>query len=126
MALLDADGLVKLERRGWNALCRSEGGRFYGDLMTDDGLMVIEGGSVLDRDAVIRSLEDAPPWASFELDDVRTVHVGADAALVVYRARAVRDGQDEPFVALMSSLYRLVADRPRLALHQQTVLADSA
>lgn len=126
MTTLHTDRLLDLERRGWDALCRSEGADFYGEIMTDDGLMVLAGGMVLDRDAVIRSLADAPPWASYEIDDVRLVPDGEEAAVLVYRARAVRDGQDEPFTALMSSLYRIVAGRPRLVLHQQTVLADQS
>ena len=44
--------LVRLERAGWDALCTGTGDRFYADLMTSDGLMVLADGSVLDRDAV--------------------------------------------------------------------------
>lgn len=62
------------------------------------------------------------PGASYELRDERLVGVGADAAALVYLARATREGQAEPFVALMSSVYRMVGDRPRLALYQQTAI----
>lgn len=39
----------------------------------------------------------------------------------VYRARAVR-GNDQPFVALMTSTYRMIEGEPRLALYQQTTV----
>lgn len=50
--------------------------------------------------------------------------VNDDAAALVYRARATRQGQAAPFVVLMTSVYRLVDGEPRLAFHQQTTLPD--
>ena len=50
------------------------------------------------------------------------MEVGADAAALVYLAHASREGQTESFVALMSSVYRMVDDRPRLVLYQQTAV----
>ena len=35
------DDLLKLERAGWRSLCESTGDRFYGDLMTDDAVIVL-------------------------------------------------------------------------------------
>jgi hypothetical protein len=122
MAALDLATLTDLERRGWDSLCRGEGGNFYGELMTPDAVMVLVNGMVLDRDTIAASLNDSPPWASYELNDERLVEVGEDAAALVYRASATRDGDPEPFVALMSSVYRLVDGSPRLALYQQTTI----
>jgi hypothetical protein len=56
------------------------------------------------------------------LTEERLVEVGGDAAAVVYKASASRDGQTEPFVALMSSVYRMIDGEPRLALYQQTTI----
>lgn len=111
--------LTRLEREGWDALCRSEGGRFYGRLMTADAVMVLVNGTVLDRDAVVASLDGAPEWARYELTDERLVPLASDAVALVYRARAARDGEP-PFVAVMTSVYRLLDDEVRLALYQQT------
>ncbi|SKC80536.1 DUF4440 domain-containing protein [Krasilnikoviella flava] len=119
MVDLTLDRLLDLERQGWDALCRSTGGAHYGDLMTRVALMVLVDGSVLDRDAVVASLDGAPPWDSYELHDVRRVGLGEGAAALVYRARAVR-GDEAPFVALMASTYVVVDGEPRLALYQQT------
>ncbi|MFB9796437.1 nuclear transport factor 2 family protein [Arthrobacter citreus] len=122
MSDLTHQHLLTLERRGWDALCRSEGGAFYGELMTPEAVMILVNGMVLGRDAVAGSLNDAPPWASYTLADAQLVPAGAGTAALVYRASAVRDGQDEPFTALMSSVYCSVQGRTRLALYQQTTI----
>ncbi|MGW8567022.1 nuclear transport factor 2 family protein [Isoptericola sp. NPDC055881] len=121
MSELSLDRLLSLEHDGWRSLCGRRGGAFYGDLMTPEALMVLVDGSVLDRDAVVASLSDAPSWDSYELHDARRVPLGTEAAALVYRARAVR-GDDAPFVALMASTYVVVDGAPRLALYQQTSL----
>lgn len=121
MSFFDLTQLMNLERQGWHSLTRSEGGDFYGRLMTDDAVMILVNGMVLDRDTIAGSLNDSPPWDSFELTDERLVPVSDDVAALVYRATASRAGE-EPFVALMTSVYRLVDGEPRLALYQQTTI----
>ena len=120
MAGLDLPHLLALEHRGWDALCRSEGGTFYGELMTPDGVMVLVNGMVLGRDEIAGSLNHAPPWASYALADARVVPAGTETAALVYRATASRHGQHDPFTALMSSVYCLIQGQVRLALYQQT------
>lgn len=113
------EDLTDLEERGWQSLCDGTGDRYYGRLMTRDGVMVLAHGMVMDRDQVTRSLSEAPPWQRFELTDLRTVDLPGGAGLV-YRARAWRDGDEAPFEALMSSIYARTEDGWRLALYQQT------
>lgn len=120
MTRISLDDLLPLEREGWDALCRSRGGRFYGGLMTQEAVMILVNGMVLDRAAIAASLDDAPPWSSYALEDARLVPTGADSAALVYRATASRSGDAEPFVALMSSHYRLLEGRLRMTLYQQT------
>ncbi len=111
--------LLDLERRGWNSLCDSTGSTFYGDLMTDDGLMVLANGAVMDRDQVVASLSEAPPWRSYDIDDARVVGGGETSALV-YVGTGYRDDDEPAFVGVMSSVYVRKDDRWRLALYQQT------
>ena len=113
---------MELERSGWEALSRSTGGDFYGELMTPDAVMVLVNGTVMDRHTIASSLNDSPPWSAYELSEERLVKAGLDAVAVVYRAKASRAGQRAPFVALMSSVYRLIDGEPRLALYQQTTI----
>jgi hypothetical protein len=116
---LGIETLKALERQGWDALCSSTGGEFYGRLMTPDGLMVLVNGMCMDRDAVVQSLDESPAWDRYELSGERVVPLGPDAASLAYRARATRNGS-APFEALMTSTYTLVDGAPRLALYQQT------
>lgn len=120
MPLLDE--LMDLERRGWDSLCDGTGHEFYPRLMSDDGVMVVAGGTVLDRDQVAASLADAPPWRHYEITDERLVHVPGGGAALVYRGTAWRS-EEEPFVAAMTSVYARVDDAWRLAVYTQTPLA---
>ena len=117
--LLTLETLPSLEERGWGSLCDGTGGAFYGDLMTDDSLMILVNGTVLDRNDVVASLDEAPTWDRFAIREPRLLPAGVDAAALVYRAEAVR-GDEPAFEALMSSTYALVDGTPRLALYQQT------
>jgi hypothetical protein len=111
--------LLDLERRGWDSLCDSSGSAFYGELMTGDGLMVLANGAVMDRDQVVDSLSEAPPWRSYDIDHPRVVDLGESAALV-YMGTGHRNGDQPAFVGVMSSVYVRQGDRWRLALYQQT------
>jgi hypothetical protein len=122
MSALDLANLQDLERQGWDSLTCSKGGDFYGRLMTDDAVMILVNGMVLDRDTIAATLNDSPPWDAYELTDERRVPVSDDVAALVYRASASRRGEAEPFVALMTSVYRLLDGEPRLALYQQTTI----
>jgi hypothetical protein len=120
------DDLLALEHQGWMSLCDGTGADFYGRTMTEDAVMVLAHGFVLDRDAVAASLNDAPPWQRYEISDERLVEIDDDTAILVYTGRASR-GDDEPqFRALMSSVYTRREGRWRLALYQQTPVPTDA
>ncbi|HEY3486400.1 MAG TPA: nuclear transport factor 2 family protein [Ilumatobacteraceae bacterium] len=112
--------LLDLERRGWDSLCSSTGADFYGEVMTDDGVMVLANGAVMHRADVLSSLRNAPAWAKFEMDDPDVVRMGEDAAALVYRAKAYRSDDQPPFDCVMSSVYVADGDEWKLALYQQT------
>lgn len=120
-----ASTLLVLERRGWDSLCAGTGDRFYGDLMMPDALMVLANGAVMDRDAVVASLADAPPLRQYAINDERVLRLGADCAALVYTGTAWRDGAEPPFVGAMASVYVRVDGDWRLALYQQTALPDA-
>lgn len=87
--------------------------------MTDDGLMVLVNGYVLDRPTVVASLNDAPAWHDYQILEPRLVNLCSDAAALIYRAVA-RRGEAAPFEALLTIVYRLIDGQPRLALYTQT------
>lgn len=123
---LTVDTLLSLEHRGWDSLCESRGGTFYGELMTSDAVMILVNGMVLDRPTIAETLNQSPPWASYTLTDARLVPTGKSSATLVYKATATRDGQDELFVALMASHYRVVNDEIKLAVYQQTTITHDS
>lgn len=121
-ASLTLDDLLALEHRGWESLCRSEGGTFYGKLMAPQALMVLVNGMVLDQPTVAETLNESPPWSSYSIAHARLIPTGGTGAALVYTATAVREGQHEPFTALMASHYTLIGGIPTLMLYQQTTV----
>jgi len=118
--------LVELEQQGWKALCDGTASDFYAATMTDDAVMIMANGAVMDRASVIDALRGSPMWSSFDLDDLRVIAAGDDAAALVYKGTARRDESSEPFVGEMTSLYTRVDGAWKLALYQQTPLSESA
>lgn len=114
------DELMDLEHQGWKSLCNSTGADFYGQIMASDGVMVLAHGEVFDRQAVIDSLNEAPPWRTYDIADERLIAATDDHAILVYTGRAYRDEDELAFVALMSSVYTRQDGTWRLALYQQT------
>jgi hypothetical protein len=113
------DELLALERAGWESLCESTGDEFYGNAMTDDALMVLANGGVMDRAMVVKSLADAPAWAGYEIDDPRLIPVCDDAYALVYTGTG-RRADDDDFVGIMTSIYVRQAGAWKLAFYQQT------
>jgi len=115
----DVDDLPRLERDGWHALSTAGGAApFYERVLADRVLFLLPGGMVLDdRDEVVRSMA-GEPWSTFDLTDLRVVPLGAEAAVVAYRAEATRAGQR--YRAWVASTYVRTPDGWRLAVHQQT------
>ena len=96
------------------------GGEFYGRVMTANGVMILANGSVMTPDEVVAAPGQSPQWASYEIDDVRTVPVGADAAALLYVGIGHRGGDEPSFVGMMASVYIRRGDGWALALYQQT------
>ncbi|MFC9994818.1 nuclear transport factor 2 family protein [Nocardia sp. NPDC127526] len=112
--------LLELEHAGWDSLCDNTGADFYAALMTDDALMILANGTVMNRATVTASLREAPPWLTYEITDQKLVHAGPNTAILVYTATAHRADHEPPFRALMSSVYVRTNNRWSLALYQQT------
>lgn len=117
---LDLDTLLALEKAGWNSLTNQTGGTFYGGMMTDNGVMILVNGMVMDRDTVAGGLNQAPPWDSYEITEPRLVPLNDTAATLIYRSTSRRG--DNTFEALMSSTYVLIDGSPKLAVYQQTTI----
>ncbi|GFZ93034.1 nuclear transport factor 2 family protein [Nesterenkonia alkaliphila] len=112
--------LLELEHQGWQSLCSSTGADFYGQIMTEDGVMILAHGFVFSREQVIASLNDAPPWDRYEISEQRLIPLDASCAVLVYQGRAWRGESEPEFRALMSSVYVRHENTWRLACYQQT------
>lgn len=120
MALLEE--LVELETRGWDALTTTEGGAFYADAMSEDGVMVLANGAALGRGDVVKALEASEPWTRYDLTDAAVVPLTDDVAVLHYRVTALRDPQEPAFAGLLSSTYVRRNGAWALAFHQQTAV----
>ena len=107
-----------MERRLWH-----EGAAAFDELLADDALVVVpmEPG-ILDRDACLDTIADAPRWTSVILHDARETHPGEGLRLLSYRAEAVKE--DRRFLAWCSSLWRETDAGWRLVHHQQTPVPE--
>ena len=117
------DTLLELERAGWDSLCDSTGSEFYGATMLAEAVMVLANGMVMDRQTVVNSLSESPPWRTYEISDVRCIRIDEDNAALVYTGTGYRDGTEPAFRGAMSSVYHRTGDSWRLALYQQTSMA---
>jgi hypothetical protein len=81
--------------------------------------MVFAGGILLrGKETILAALADQP-WQSFHLESPEVIALSSESGIVVYRMSAQREGQD-PYAALVSSLYIRCKGDFKLLLHQQT------
>ena len=112
--------LIALERAGWAALAEGRGVQFYEEVFLDDGLMLLPVGAFNKTDS-LEGLSSAPPWASYDLRNLRTLQLSSDVASVIYEIEAQRTGQPV-YKAALSSTYVQRHGAWKLALHTQTPL----
>lgn len=115
--------LLELEEQGWEALAAGTAGEFYRAHLTDDALMILPPpAGMLDGDTAATALSKVPTWDEHRVSDARLVRLGANTAVVMYRAHA-RRGDADPYEAMISSTYvKNGGGHWRLATHQHTPL----
>lgn len=111
--------LLERERAGWDSLCEGTGGDFYGNTMTEDARMVLANGAVMTRDDVIDSLDEAPPWDSYDISDPLLITLSSDVVALVYVGTGHRTEGDD-FTGIMTSTYIRDGSDWKLGLYQQT------
>ena len=113
--------LIELEEQGWQALS-TEGDAaklFYTDVLRDDAVMLFPGGLIVSGKHNILESFSAQPWKSYHIEEMQVISLSEDAAVLVYKVTAQREGRD-PYVALMSSTYAISDGTWKLVVHQQT------
>jgi hypothetical protein len=116
-----SEELVSLERRMWDANVAGDGG-YYDRMLGDDAVAVSPWG-VLDKAAVVAGVTaNRRPYLGYELDQERCVRVGADGAVLTYRAVVRAEGFGHTVYA--TSVYERSGGGWRGVFHQQSLLAD--
>ncbi len=111
--------LLALEEGFWHSAGNREG---YSEGLARNVVHVLPRLGVAGPEQVLAGVAEARPWKSFSIDEPRLVHLGADAAALVYTATARRPEADE-YRAAVTSVYVREGAAWRLTLHQQTPLA---
>lgn len=107
----------KLERSLW-----LDGVAAYRAHLADTCVMVFGPMGILQRDDVLRSIEQAPRWREVTFTHDTLITPGDTVALVIaYEAEAKRN-EGEPYRALCSSTWLVLNGELKLAQHQQTPL----
>ena len=113
--------LIAREREAWDASGGADG-RWYRENLTEDALLIFAGApEPMGREATAAAVDASTgSWEHYELQDVKLVELGTDAALLTYLGVARRSGEDADFAASISTAYVKKGDTWLLAFHQQT------
>ncbi len=110
------DALWRLEEQFWLGTAG-----FYAANLAPDALMVLPPpAGILDREATLAAIDQAPRWRSVSLDHRHLVSVGAATAVLAYLAHAQRDTAGNPYAAQCSSTYVHDQGQWLLLMHHQT------
>jgi hypothetical protein len=110
------ESLLELERQLWNA-----DEEFYRDTLSEDAVMVFpEPTGILERSAVLESMDGGDRWRRIEFEDERLIEVEDAVFQLVYRAVAERGGDGSEYTAFITTTYVRTNGSWRLLSHQQT------
>lgn len=104
----DLAAFLDLETRVWEALVSGDA-MADGAMLTSDFLGVYPDG-FSDRAAHMAQLADGPVMQGYDLDQARLMVLGADGALLSYRASFVRAGGRQTEVMYITSLWQRSGD----------------
>ena len=110
--------LGKLETGFWRGTRN-----YYDEHLADECFAVYpEPAGIMSRDEILRSIDDLARWEQVELEDIAMIEPTPGVAILTYRATASRAGSDQPYRALVGSVYVKQDDVWKLAFNQQTPL----
>lgn len=112
------DDLVSIEQMLWTG-----GPEAYRHHLDDECLLAFaQMAGVSSRDEVAGMVQDSERWRNLDMEVEGVLQPTTNIAILTYRARAVR-GEDEPYHALVSSVYAKRDDAWKLVFHQQTPIS---
>lgn len=111
--------LGELEFRFWKGTRN-----FYDEHLAAEATAVYPApAGILDRQAIIDAIDDLARWEEIELEDMAVVEPAPGVAMVTYRAKARRAGDDRAYEAYVGSVYVKQEGEWKLAFNQQTPAA---
>jgi hypothetical protein len=111
--------LLQLEEQFWKG-----DSQFYRQNLTEDAEMVLPPpAGVLNKSETIEAVGSGPRWTHTQFVDAHVIRLADDAAVLIYRAIAQRNGDESRYEALASSAYVRRNGAWKLACHQQTPFA---
>jgi hypothetical protein len=117
--------LIDIERKLW-----TNDAVFYKNNLIDEALLVFVETGVITRDvavdAILTENAEGRRWAEVEFDEVRTLRLADEIALLTYRVAARWEHEQAKNSALASSVYVKRGGTWKLAFHQQTQLKESS
>ena len=120
------DKLRELELEGWQAVAEYRACGFYSNRLTDDGLLVLPDGSVLDKwEAAVSALNGEETWTSYRIEDERMVLLSAGCAALTYTASA-QIFEEPEYRAVVTSVFVRRGDDWLIALRQETPVHPQA
>ena len=114
--------LVAFQQEFVAAICANDIDYFRSNL-TEDAILVWNVG-IQDKQACVASIRTHAAFHKFEMADPRVVPLGADSAVLTYRATWHQEGDDHSESGYMSTVYVRRAGAWRLAFLQSTPVAD--
>ena len=113
------DELVALEHRLW-----TNDADTYDRQLAGDALLAFAETGVISKDTAIEAIRrenrEGRRWADVAFEDVATLPLGVDSALLTYRVHARWANEVSGITALASSVYVKSGGEWKLAFHQQT------
>jgi hypothetical protein len=113
--------LLEVEKRLWR-----NDAELYHDNLTDEALLVFPETGVITRDVAVDAIlvenAEGRRWAEVDFEEVRSVQLTEDVALLTYRVTARWEHEASEYPALASSVYVKREGAWKLAFHQQSPL----
>lgn len=112
MTMDTEQAVLELEREFWKADPEFHDRHYASDIVT------LIDGQVIGRDDGVAMIRGTPALTSLAFRDVHVRHLTERSVAVAYHATSWREGDSEPYIALVGSVYVHRDGRWQLAFHQ--------
>jgi hypothetical protein len=116
---MDATDLYEIERSLW-----TNDPKVYHESLRHDALLLFQETGVITRDTAVAAIGDEnrknQHWAEVGFSEQRVLSPTHDTRVLIYKATARWNYEQDPITVLCSSIYALHSGEWKLVCHQQT------